>query len=254
MIDSIVVFGRELPIYGLLWFVGILCSCAFAAVICKKYAFPIWEAIYSGIYAMIGALIGAKLLFIAVSFKIIIEYNLSIVSVIKSGFVFYGGLIGGLIGVLIYTKAYKEHSTPYLDIISAVLPLGHAVGRVGCFFAGCCYGIPCPFGVVYEHTQGLTPLGVKLLPIQLIESFFLLIIFLIQLSVLKKKKLGGYCTFSYLLMYSLLRVVTEFFRGDTERGELLFFSTSQWVSVGILIASLIYKYKYLDKKTKNECR
>ncbi len=238
MFSNIEILGKEIPLYGLCFYLGIAFAALAAFIFCKYISFPRWEIVYSGIYTMIGAFIGSKLLFIIVSWQQILTYRLSFVSVIKGGFVFYGGLIGGLIGLLIYTGIYKEKTVPYLDIYAMVLPLGHAIGRVGCFFAGCCYGIPCSFGVVYTETVGQTPIGIKLLPIQLIEAGGLLIIFAIQLIIFFRRGKKGSLAFSYCFSYSLLRFVTEFFRGDSERGEILFLSTSQWICVLLLIAAL----------------
>ncbi len=244
MISQIEIFGRSIPLYGICFFGGIGIAVAVALLICKRVGFPRWELVYSAIYIMIGAMIGAKLLFIAVSWKTIVALKLPLIAVIQGGFVFYGGLIGGVAGLWIYTKLYKMKFADYVDIYAAVVPLGHAFGRVGCFFAGCCYGIPCRFGVVYESTVGTTPVGVRLLPIQLIEAAALLVLFFVLLAlVVKKKRL--LTTFVYCISYPLMRFVLEFFRGDSERGLFLGISTSQYVSIAIVMATIactiIYK-------------
>ncbi len=199
---------------------------------------------------MIGAIIGSKLLFIVVSWKDIVKYNLSLEAIIKGGFVFYGGLIGGFIGLVIYTKIYKEKIYAYMDIYAVVLPIGHAVGRVGCFFAGCCYGIPCSFGVVYTHTVGQTPLGIKLLPIQLIEAGCLVILFIVQIIIYTKTK-KGIATLTYCINYSVIRFVLEYFRGDSERGVFGIFSTSQWICIGIIVISVCALVITVKKKDKH---
>lgn len=139
-----------------------------------------------------------------------------------------------------------------LDIFSVVLPLGHAVGRVGCFFGGCCYGI-CydgPFAVYYSDAAGLTPLHTPLLPIQLIEAVALLILFIIQLHLYGRKDKQGKLVQSYLLSYALIRFILEFFRGDTARGKLFFLSTSQWIS--LLVLSALALYLLLNKQRQKK--
>ncbi len=240
MTNVITLFGREIPLYGLFFYLGILLAAVVALLICKKGGLSKWEIVYSGIYSMIGALIGSKLLFILVSLKTIIEMKLSFEAIIKGGFVFYGGLLGGVLGLLIYVKQYKMKFSDFADIYSVCLTLGHAIGRVGCFFAGCCYGIPYKYGYTYTDTHGITPLGVPLLPIQLIESACLLALFFVLLTVyLRKNPKKGTCTGIYILSYSVVRFVLEFFRGDVERGNLWLFSTSQWISI-LMFLLLLY--------------
>ncbi len=253
MISEIVLFGKVIPLYGICFYAGIAIAAAFAMLVCRKNKFPKWEILYSSVYIMIGAVLGAKLLFIAVSWKDIIKYDLSLIAVIKGGFVFYGGLIGGFVGLWLYTKIYRMHLMEYIDIYAVVLPIGHAIGRVGCFFAGCCYGIPCSFGVVYTQTVGQTPLGIRLFPIQLAEAVFLVILFVVQYFVYSKTRKGT-ATFTYCLSYSAIRFVLEFLRGDAERGKLGLLSTSQWICVGIAcitIAVYIILYRK-NRKVKSE--
>ena len=203
---------------------------------------------------MTGAIIGAKLLFILVSMDEIIRLKLSVLAVIKGGFVFYGGLVGGLLGLLVYTRQYKMKLTPFLDIYATVLPLGHAIGRVGCFFGGCCYGIRYNgiFRVVYEQTAGQTPSGVGLLPIQLIEAIALLSLFFLQLFLFKRKKFAGRQAWSYIVSYSIIRFFLEFFRGDKIRGSVLWLSTSQWISLIMLCAVPLYLYYRKKTSQTNE--
>lgn len=248
-------FGREIPVYGICFYIGIFIAAGVALLISPKKKVERYEIAYSGVYTMIGAMLGSKLLFLAVTLKTIIEENIPLEAVIKGGFVFYGGLIGGILGLFIYCKIYKVQMAPICEIMATVLPLGHAFGRIGCFFAGCCYGIPYDgiFSCTYKYTYGTTPLGIPLLPVQLIEAISLFIIFIIMLTVyLKTKEKAGYSVALYLCMYPVLRFALEFFRGDSERGGLLFLSTSQWVSVLLLCISTVYfVIKFKNTKKKN---
>ncbi len=253
MIPDIVIFGRTIPWYGLCFYFGIALAAIATMLLCRRIRFPRWEIVYSAIFMMIGAILGAKLLFILVSWEDIVAYDLSLVEIIKGGFVFFGGLIGGLSGIWIYTRLYKYPIAPYLDIYAVVLPLGHAFGRVGCFLAGCCYGVPCSFGLAYRFSANLsTPLNTPLLPIQLIEAGCLLLIFVIQLCLFRRRRFIGQTAVSYCLMYAILRFTLEYFRGDAERGILLGLSTSQWISVLMAIAAtvaLIFLYRSHTRKS-----
>ncbi len=240
---SIKIFNLDIPLYGLLFYIGVAFAAAVAVLICKKKQIVIFDMVCSAIYTMIGAIVGAKLLFLVVSLPDIIEmfriYPAEDVlfSIIKGGFVFYGGLIGGALGLLIYIKQFKLKLEPFVEVFAVVVPLGHAFGRVGCFFAGCCYGMEYdgPLSHTYTVTAGSTPLGVPLLPIQLIETTCLLILFgALMIAFFKGKNRPFLCAKIYAISYATIRFTLEFFRGDKERGVALF-STSQWISIGIIV-------------------
>ena len=122
-------FEREIPIYGVFFYIGIFIAAGVALLISPHKKVERYEIAYSGVYTMIGAMLGSKLLFIAVSLKQIIRENIPLEAVIKGGFVFYGGLIGGILGLFIYCKQYKVAFAPLCEIMATVLPIGHAFGR-----------------------------------------------------------------------------------------------------------------------------
>ncbi len=213
-----------------------------AAILRKKRSLDLFDVVGSGIYAVIAGAIGAKLLFLAVSARQIIELHLGLEAIIKGGFVFYGGLFGGILGLWIYTKQFHFPIYDLLDLFAVVLPLGHAIGRVGCFFSGCCYGIPYDgfFSYTYEHTLGDAPIGVPLLPVQLIESVCLLALFVCVLCIfLLKPQKRGMPAFVYIFGYATMRFILEFFRGDYVRGIFGIFSTSQWISILLFCAAAV---------------
>lgn len=244
MIESVVVFGKAVPMYGICFYAGIIFAAGVASLICKKRSVERFDLVGAAVYTMIMATIGAKALFIAVSFRQIVEYHLSLEAVLKGGFVFYGGLIGGVLGLFIYCKQFKIPFFALADLFAVVLPLGHAFGRVGCFCAGCCYGMPfdSPISVTYTRLENTntTPLGVPLFPIQLVEAGCLLVVFAVMLICFCKRPMerGRYVAM-YALSYSVIRFTLEFFRGDGIRGAFLGLSTSQWISVGIFTLTLI---------------
>lgn len=254
MISYIKLFDTKIPLYGICFYFGMIIAALVGALICKKRAIEHFDLVGSAVYTFIGAITGSKLLFLIVSFKTIIERNIPIEAVLKGGFVFYGGLIGGLIGLIIYVKQFRMRLSDFLNVYTVCLPLGHAFGRVGCFFGGCCYGIEheSPFSVIYTETAGNSPLHTPLLPIQLIEAVVLLIFFIIML-ILFLKNICNFIPTIYLTMYSVARFVIEFFRGDAERGALLGISTSQIISIVIVLLSLIYHVIH-NKNANNKKR
>ncbi len=238
MNSTLEILGRQIPLYGLCWIAGIGVSALVAMLLISKTTLEKYDFVCASVFSLIGGLIGAKLLFIMVSLKSIIENNVPLEAVIRGGFVFYGGLLGGVAGLLIYTKMFNLKTLPFSDILSVVLPLGHAFGRVGCHFASCCYGKPYDgfMSVTYSETMGNTPLGVPLFPIQLLEAVLLILLFISLLTIYLKTENKGLITKVYLFVYAVLRFTLEFLRGDRERGVSLGISTSQIISLGIILA------------------
>ena len=246
MKNSVVLFGKTIPLYGVCFYGGIALAVLFVFLLSKKKKVDLFDFLCCVVYTMIGALIVAKLLFVLVSLREIIQLKLNIIEVIKGGYVFYGGLLGGALGIWIYAKQFRTPVRGYVDIFAAVLPLGHACGRVGCFFAGCCYGAEtdCFLGVCFPG------MAHPVLPTQLFEAAFEFLMFAAMLVFYKK--LRKHFLETYMIGYGVFRFVMEFFRAD-DRGSTGFFLTpSQLISIIMVVAAvlLILYYKgVLFKKT-----
>ena len=243
-------FEKGISIYGILSTLGLILSLLVVYAFARKDKFEFFDFTLVVVITLISAFIGSKLTFILVSFDTIIQI-FKLYSVMQAlniigtgGFVFYGGLIGGFVGLIITTKIRKESVFKYTNLFALALPLGHAVGRVGCFFAGCCYGVE--YNGIFSHTyknalDASTPIGKPLLAIQLIEAFVLVILFIALLIIyLKTNKRHNLVTWIYIISYAIIRFVLEFLRGDVERGALLNLSTSQWISLAILLFVGVY--------------
>ena len=229
----------KLPMYGLMGALGTIFAILIAYLTKNRYNIKKDDVLYSACFAGIGVLVGSKLLYIIVTLPHIIE-NYEFYSSDKeamlyslfSGYVFYGGLIGGIIAGMVYGKIFKINPIKLVDIYAPLIPLIHGFGRIGCFFAGCCYGAPSEKYGVYFEALGGAPQGVKLFPIQLVEAGINFVVFavLMVLAIKKVFKLGG-ITGAYLSVYAIERFILEFFRYDSIRGGLLGISTSQWISI-----------------------
>lgn len=197
--------------------------------------------LFTGIF--IFAWIGAKVFFLIFSSQNkAYQYIYKDYFWLGGGFVFYGGLIFGLIYYLIYSLYFKKFNFQKSYLLAPGLIFGHAIGRVGCFLTGCCYGSQCdlPWAVTIE--------GVNRHPVQLYEAFALFILGYFSLQWIKQKKSNIIVITNYLLIYSLIRFCLEFFRGDEIRGVFwLSLSTSQLISLGIIICATALKYKRREK-------
>ena len=151
------------------------------------------------------------------------------------GMVFYGGLFGALAAMPIYAKFIKRDLADIVRLAVPVFPLAHAIMRLGCFAAGCCYGIVHDtLGIAFARSAS-APNGIPFLPVQLIESAMNLLIFAVIWQFTKKERRPVHILCLYGLSYAVGRFALEFLRGDEIRGMVFFLSTSQFISVLVVI-------------------
>jgi phosphatidylglycerol:prolipoprotein diacylglycerol transferase len=189
-----------------------------------------------GIYIIISALIGAKLLLLVTDFQTFRSDPRELLTLARSGGVFYGGLILAVAVALWYIRRIGLPLWTTCDVFAPGIALGHVVGRFGCFFAGCCWGKPTtlPWGITFTNTFAAanvgTPLNEALHPTQLYEAGAELIILFILLATERKgKPFAGRTFWLYMLMYAVSRFIIEFYRNDP-RGMVGILSTSQFIS------------------------
>ena len=253
MFPSINIFGKEISTYGIAALIGIFLAVLYVWITVRnRKDIDKIQIVNIPAMAFIGAFIGAHIMYgithldklwwcithidgVFSSWENFLFYA----SDIFGGMVFYGGLIGGILVGALYCRKRKLDTMFYADIFAPAIPLFHAFGRIGCFLGGCCYGIECDWGFVYQHSQVPAADGVPRLPIQLFESAGDIIIFIVLIILSHKKLKKGTLFLLYLIMYGTLRIVTEFFRGDEIRGFVFGISTSQWISTILIVISFI---------------
>jgi phosphatidylglycerol---prolipoprotein diacylglyceryl transferase len=198
-----------------------------------------------GIYIIISALIGAKLLLLVVDFHTYVENPRELLTLARSGGVFYGGLIVAVIVALWYIRRIGLPLWTTCDVFAPGIALGHVVGRLGCFFAGCCYGKPAnvPWAITFTDPFAAsnvgTPLNVPLHPTQLYEAGAeALILVLLLATESRGRRFPGRTFWLYMLLYAISRYIIEMYRGDP-RGTILMFSTSQFISLLLAPLSIV---------------
>lgn len=247
--------------YSMCGIFGFILGIIYLFFICKKANYDFDDIIYVYVWAAIGAMIGAKLLYLLIESdrilddfiqgKVTVEY---IYAILSGGFVFYGGLIGSIGTVLLACKYFRLNINDTLSLITPAMPLVHAFGRIGCTIVGCCYGIEITdgIGIVYQQSQ-IAPLGVKLFPVQIAEALGDIIIFLMLLYFVHRDAFRDKILILYLVFYSVLRFFLEFLRGDLDRGGWWLLSTSQWISIGILLIVAVFVVcVYIPRKVEQE--
>lgn len=236
--------------YGLMIAIGVLVAYSVGEHRAKKQGLNVDELFWITISCLVGGVLGAKLLFIIVEIKEILK-NPSILLDVTHGFVVYGGIIGGIGVGYLYCKIRKLEFLRYFDLVMPSIAIAQGFGRVGCMFAGCCYGRETDswFHVVYE-TSEFAPVGVHLIPTQMIMALLNFAHFFILAFLAKKVvKYSGQVAGFYLVFYSIGRFFLEFLRNDP-RGNVNTLSTSQFISLFILAAGVgtILLCGYLGKK------
>ena len=199
-----------------------------------------------GIAIIVSALVGAKLLLFVVEFDHFTRNPAELWTLVRSGGVFYGGL---LLSVAVAFWYMRRHAMPLWATCDAFAPgiaAGQAVGRLGCLLAGCCYGHPTdvPWGITFTSPLAAanvgTPLDVSLHPTQLYESVAALVILGILLALENRgRPFAGRTFWSYLLLYPAVRFLIEFYRGDPRGTVFDVLSTSQFVSLLLVPLSIV---------------
>lgn len=228
--------------YGFFVAMGCLSAFFIAKLEAKRLGQDIEKITDLFFYLIVAAIIGSRLFYVAITPEIFLENPLEIFKIWKGGLVFYGGFIAAFFTMLIFVKKKKLSFWKIADLMSPCLAFGHFFGRLGCFFAGCCYGKTCdlPWAVTFTHQDALAPVGIPLHPTQLYASFGNLIIFGLLWFYRSRKKFDGHLFLIYIILYGVSRSLIEVFRGDF-RGNSIFgvLSVSQEIGAGMVVIAII---------------
>lgn len=236
------IFGFSLSSYFSFVFIALICAATLFIYLSKKYKFNLINAVDILLIIMSTWFIGARLFHVIFELpSYYLKNPIEIFYISKGGFVLYGGIIFVSFCIYIYTKIKNLSFFKVMDISAAPLMLGMAIGRIGCFMQGCCYGktTTLPWGMVFKTVS----LG-HLHPTQLYMSFYNFLIFLVSLKLLKKNKFVGYTGLISLALYSLFRFFVEYFRADY-RGAYSYLSISQLISILVFFICVLTNFKKL---------
>ncbi len=227
--------------YGAMMVVGFLATTWLAGRFAKTVA-PDLQAINEEqvvdftCWSLMGGIIGGRMLYVALQWPFFLQNPWEMLALWHGGLVWYGGFFGGLITGYWYIRS---RGLRWLSVLDQFIPfgvLGHAIGRIGCFFNGCCYGKPTEAwcGVLFPgHTE-------RVLPTQLFETLGLCLLFVLlrQLQTPALLRKPGAVFSGYLAGYGLLRFILEFTRGDQQ----IFFAgmtLQQWISLALILTGMV---------------
>ncbi|MDR3700995.1 MAG: prolipoprotein diacylglyceryl transferase [Candidatus Sulfopaludibacter sp.] len=237
------------PTYGALVAIAFLVALWMAGRLAVRAGLNSDAVTNLGIYCALAAIAGAKVMMILVDLPYYIRHAGEIfsLSTLRAGGVFYGGLIAALAVSWWYMRRTRLPLWKTADVFAPAIALGHGIGRLGCFSAGCCWGVrsSLPWAVTFTNPAAKdlvgVPLNVPLHPTQLYESFAEFLIFGILYWRIHKAHRPGAIISLYLILYSTARFIVEFFRyheqGNLWGGPL---DTSQWISILLVLAGAAY--------------
>lgn len=218
----------------------------------KQYGMTFDQSNNLFILLVVAGVVGGKIFMIFEDPSLYLSHPKKLLS--GSGFVFYGSLLTTIPVMLWYFKKISVPVLGMLDVMAVVTCLVHGFGRIGCFMAGCCYGLPTDgfFSVVFSNPAcQAEPLNTPLYPTQLFEATFIFSILIVLLVLNKKKTFDGQLFLIYLMIYATGRSILEIFRGDIERGFIIknVLSNSQFISLLIISAALYFYLRLRRNKT-----
>ena len=236
----------SLPTYGFLVSLGVLVGLWISVRNSEKQGLDPEKAWNLGILVVLCGIIGAKILYVLVDWKYYAGHLSEIFSLntLRAGGVFSGGLLAALVAAAWYVRKHRMPALATCDAFAPGLALGHAIGRLGCFAAGCCWGKPTHafWGVTFTNPLANaivgTPLGVPLEPTQLFESAVELANFFLLTWLFRRKKFDGQVIGAYMFLYGFARFFLEFLRGDPGRGQVFggLMTGTQLIAIGLVIA------------------
>jgi phosphatidylglycerol:prolipoprotein diacylglycerol transferase len=242
--------------YGFALVLAFLSGIALAVHRARREDVPPGQILDLSVWLLVASIVGAKLLLLIVDWRLYADRPELLPGLLRLGGVYYGGLILAVVTGLWYVRRKGLNTWKVADILAPSIALGQAIGRIGCFMAGCCYGTACshPWAVTFTdpaaHDNVGVPLHVPLHPTQLYSSLNALLIFGLLMLVARRKRFDGQVFWTYAGVYSVTRSLIEFFRGDY-RGTLFggAVSTSQFVSL-FFLAAAIASYALLRNRSR----
>lgn len=205
--------------YGVMVAIGFLLGVSLALRQARREGIDPGRISDLSFYLLLSGIIGSRIFYILLNPDPYLKDPIAILKIWEGGLIFYGGLIFAVVTGVIYIKRHRLPFWQIADIFAPSIAIGHAIGKLGCFFAGCCHGRPAqlPWAVTFNDPNSLAPLGIPLHPTQLYESLGNFIIFFILLILRKRQTFKGELFWTFVVLYSILRFFMDFFRGDSAK-------------------------------------
>jgi phosphatidylglycerol---prolipoprotein diacylglyceryl transferase len=244
----------QLPTYGVLLATALVVALYTVVRLGRREGLDTVRLVDFSTWIIVTALVGAKVLMILTEWTFYSQNPGQIfsLSTLEAGGVFYGGFIAATVFAAWYIRNYKLPFWKIFDVYAPAIVLGQSIGRLGCFSAGCDYGVPSKsfwavtFSSEFSHQMTGVPLGVPLFPWQIVASVTLLCIFGVLIWRYRHKTRDGEIFLIYIVLYAVARFSLEFLRGDADRGFVFnhLLSTSQFIALLMLGLAAVLAYRW----------
>lgn len=243
MYPYIHVLGRDIGTYGLCMMLGFAVATVLALRRGRPRGLLVEDVLIVGAFVLGFALAGGNIVYILVTYspsQIVAFVAQGDFSFIGTGIVFYGGLLGGVLGAIVGIRVANCCFSVIEYAVVPFIPLGHAIGRIGCVLAGCCHGFAYtgPFALYYPASVLNLPAEQGYFPVQLLESVINIGICVFLLKCARRKNQTGTILLVYMGIYAVARFFLEMLRGDIARGVWYYLSTSQIISIVLIFVSV----------------
>jgi phosphatidylglycerol---prolipoprotein diacylglyceryl transferase len=253
MFPSLFQLGEfSMPTYGVLFSLAIMAGIWVSGRNFEQQGIDARKGRHLAGLVVLSGILGAKILAIINVWNLNSAHGRDLLSMLnwgtlQAGGVFSGGLVAALFAGFWYMRRNQLPALATADASAPGLALGHAIGRIGCFAAGCCWGKPTEafWGMTFSdslaHQWAGTPLGVPLVPTQLLESLAEFAIFFLLSWILRRRSFEGQVIAAYLFLYGLSRFGLEYFRDDPGRGSLFggAISGTQLISILMIVTAAV---------------
>jgi len=257
MFPYFVAGNQTYPMYALIGLAALFIASGTVYSRARNIDFTYFDLLIGIVFLGVGLIVGGMFLYSIVQIPFLWENRaqLTVFSFFRTalgGMVFYGGLVGALASIPLYAKVIKRDIPTIVILLTPAFPLAHGIMRIGCFMAGCCYGIEHEaLGITFARSL-VAPNGVSLLPVQLYETIANIVIFVVLWMYTKKHRTPLKVLCLYGTLYATARFMLEFLRGDTLRGFIFTLSTSQFISVLVITSCVIALFWQIMKPKQSE--
>lgn len=244
------IFNLTIPFYGIMVAISFIVAVLICLYFCKIKNINNSVVLDLVIIVALCSMVGARLYYVIFSGR---QWSfLEIIQVWNGGYAVYGGIIGGAIGIIVYCLFKHISIVEIFDMVAPVLLLGQSIGRIGCYFAGCCYG-----ELVANESMQWFPFAIQMsdgwhYATFFYESFFCLIGFIVLFFVYKKTNIKGLCSGCYFIYYGIVRFIIEQFRGDSLYIGNSGIRVSWLLSIFVIILGIIWLSIYITKYIKDK--
>lgn len=245
------IFGKEIYSYGLMAAAGFMASILTWMWLGRRETRPPGFATDLGFWLMTSGIVGSRLAYVFAHWSYYSTVPLEIIRIDQGGLIFYGGLLLASATLALFARHHRMPLWHAADFAIPGLAIGHALGRIGCFLNGCCYGRPAGdavCGIAYPpicEPGRLFP-GIPLYPVQLIEAACLLVIWIALLFAYPRRRKDGAIFALYLVLYPPCRFLLEYLRGD-ERQAWFLIDIAQGISLALLLVGILL-FVFLPRK------